>query len=146
MVISGVPVIVHTDNTTVRGGEKNQISYTVDDLRVDSIVKLIGESGQAPDGTYFVGATALVIEPPDTDAPSTIDVAALTSSYASSSFLFLPIVGAFVGLLVGCVEGVICRTVRRAVRCGLFGLFAGAIGGGISLIGAEIVYGRHDGD
>ena len=35
-----VPVIVVTNLTTIRGGPKQQIGYTIDDLRVESVVTI----------------------------------------------------------------------------------------------------------
>jgi hypothetical protein len=137
MVVSGVPVYVDANRTSIRSGDRSQISYTVDDLRVDSVVKLRAVPIQGVNG---VAAVAIVIEPAGTSAPSTIALSDLTSSELFAGFMLFILIGAFVGLLVGSVEGIICRTFARAVRCGLFGLFAGAVGGLVSVILAGIVY------
>jgi hypothetical protein len=45
-----------------------------------------------------------------------------------------------IGLVIGAIEGLICRTFRRAIRCGLFGLLAGVIGGCASVTCGGLIY------
>lgn len=137
--ISGLPVYVDTARTTIRGGLRNQVNYTVDDLRVDSVVKLRGEPLELEEG-YVLAAAAIRIEPPGTPAPADVDLAALTSQNEVAGRVLFPLVAGMIGLLIGAAEGIICRTRARAVRCGLFGLAAGVVGGFVSMLAGNIIY------
>jgi hypothetical protein len=140
MMVSGVRVVVVADKTTIRGGDRDQISYTVDDLRVDSVIKLRGEAVRTPEGFDVVVAEAIVIEPAGTSAPSTISLSTLESNETFAAFMLLMLVGGLVGLFVGAAEGIICRTFKRAVRSGLFGLLTGAVCGLIAAFLGGLIY------
>jgi hypothetical protein len=55
--------------------------------------------------------------------------------------LMFPVVAACVGLFLGAAEGLICRNLTRALRCGAVGLGIGFIGGFVALIPTAIVFG-----
>jgi hypothetical protein len=135
--ISGLPVFVHTAKTTIRGGLGNQVNYTVDDLRVDSVVKLRGAALEQGDGLF---AEAIRIEPPGTPAPAEVDLAGLKSKSTVAAAAMFPMIAGMIGLLIGAAEGIICRTRARAVRCGLFGLAAGVGGGFVSMMAGGLIY------
>jgi hypothetical protein len=60
-------------------------------------------------------------------------------SHLAATLLF-PVVAAFIGLFVGAADGVICRVFRRALLCGLVGLFVGFVGAFVTGLIANIVY------
>lgn len=137
IVISGVPVIVVTNKTTIRGGQGNQIDYTVDDLRVDSVAKLRGELLAKK---HLIVAEAIRILPPGTIAPGKVDPEALRMNGAVAKIALFPVVAGFIGLVIGAVEGIISRTFGRAVRSGLYGLASGVVGGFIAILAGGVVY------
>ncbi len=55
--------------------------------------------------------------------------------------LMFPVVAACVGLFLGAAEGLICRNLTRALRCGAVGLGIGFVGGFVALIPTAIVFG-----
>jgi hypothetical protein len=57
-----------------------------------------------------------------------------------SAILLFPVVAAGVGLLLGAAEGLMCRNLGRALRCGFVGLGVGFVGGFIALIPSSIIF------
>ena len=57
-----------------------------------------------------------------------------------AKILFFPIVGGCVGLFLGAAEGIICRNIPRAAKCGAIGLCIGFLGGLIALVPTGIVF------
>jgi hypothetical protein len=137
IMVSEIPVVVSTSHTSVRGGPSQQISFTVDDLRVDSVIELRGDL--LPDGTGVL-ASAIRILPPDSPTSTNISLSALSDQDKFIGAALFPAVGGLIGLFIGAVEGLICRTLSRALRCGLFGLLAGAVGGLLSIVAGGLLY------
>jgi hypothetical protein len=54
--------------------------------------------------------------------------------------LLFPVVASCVGLFLGAAEGIICRNLLRALRCGAVGLGIGFVGGVIALIPAGVIF------
>jgi hypothetical protein len=59
--------------------------------------------------------------------------------HVPSLFMFA-LVGAGVGLFLGAAEGLICRNLVRAIRCGAVGMGVGFLGGLLALIPAGIIF------
>jgi hypothetical protein len=57
-----------------------------------------------------------------------------------AAILLFPTVAASVGLFLGAAEGIICRNLLRALKCGAVGLGVGFIGGLVALIPTGIVF------
>jgi len=57
-----------------------------------------------------------------------------------SAILLFPTVAASVGLFLGAAEGIICRNLLRAIKCGMVGLGVGFLGGVIALIPAGLIF------
>jgi hypothetical protein len=129
IVVSGVPLYV-ANQTTIRGGPQAQLLYTVDDLRVDSVIRVRAER---EDSSGVLVAEAIRMEPAGTSAPAYLDPSAMREKSVWGIALFATLAG-LVGLMVGAVEGVICHTYSRAFRCGLIGLAAGLLGGATSIL------------
>jgi hypothetical protein len=141
VVISHVKVAVVAKGTTIRGGAGAQGAYSVDTLRPGMIVKLRGELLPTTASLErMLVAEAIRIEPPGTAAPPDVDVVSLGSLQETVGFLLFPTVAGFIGLLVGAVEGIICRTLGRALRCGLLGFAAGFVGGCVSIMVGGLIY------
>ena len=138
IVVSSIPVLVVMNTTSVRGQANSQVYFTVDDLRIDSIVKIFGEPTDGSKGV--VVAAAIRMEPPETPLTLNPNVAQLATEGQAARFLLFPCVAGLIGLMIGGIEGLICRTFKRALRCGLFGLAAGIGGGMISAIVAGLAY------
>ncbi len=69
IVVSDITVVVSNSRTPIRSGTSNQVSFTVDDLRVDSVIELRGDI--LPDG-QGVYARAIRILPPDSQTSANI--------------------------------------------------------------------------
>lgn len=59
---------------------------------------------------------------------------------APAKFLLFPVVAGCVGLFLGAAEGIICRNLSRAAKCGAIGLGIGFLGGLVALIPTGIVF------
>jgi hypothetical protein len=64
----------------------------------------------------------------------------LGESVAVADFLLFPTVAGFVGLFLGAAEGIICRNLLRAVKCGMVGFGVGFLGGMLALIPTGILF------
>lgn len=64
----------------------------------------------------------------------------LAARTSAASLLLFPLIAGFIGLMIGAVDGFICRLPRRALVSGLVGLIVGFIGGFIAHIVAGLVY------
>jgi hypothetical protein len=137
ITVSGVPLVVSFQDTHIRGPENSQVGYTVDDLKVDSVVKVMGE---LVEGSPLVVAVAIRVEPPNTPVTPNPNIPALATSGEVSGTLLFPVVAGFIGLLIGSVEGLVCRTFGRAWRCGLYGLGAGLAGGFLGSLVGGVTY------
>jgi FHA domain len=137
IIVSGIPVLVAMNETEIRSQAKSQVGYTVDDLRVDSVVKVFGET---VDGIPGVVAAAVRIEQPATLVTPNLSLTQLQSGRNAAAFLLFPCVAGLIGLMIGSAEGLVCRTFKRALRCGLFGLAAGIAGGLLSGIVGGMAY------
>lgn len=106
-------------------------------LQAGQVVRVTGEV--APDSTSFLGA--VVVEQPD-NAPvqSKVNLSSLSVQQVIVGFALFPLVAALVGLMVGSVEGAICRTFARAAWCGAVGLVSGIIGGAISVFIGGLIF------
>jgi len=69
-----------------------------------------------------------------------IDVAAISKRHAIAAFLLFPLVAALVGIMVGCVEGILARNYLRALSGGAVGLGIGLAGGFVSIFVAGMIY------
>ena len=55
-------------------------------------------------------------------------------------FLLFPFVAGAIGLLIGAVEGLLCRLLRRAVIAGLIGMLVGTMGGFLLYLPTNLIY------
>ena len=110
-------------------------SYDI--LQPGKVVRVTGEV--APDSTSFLG-TIIWLQPDSAKVDEGINLSALSLQQLLAGFSLFPLVAAIVGLLVGSVEGAICRTFSRAAWCGAVGLLSGLIGGAISVIVGGLVF------
>jgi hypothetical protein len=106
-------------------------------LQAGQVVRVTGET--APDRTSFI-ALVVVEQPATTPVQQSVDLSSLSVQQVIVGFALFPLVAAFVGLMVGSVEGAICRTFARAAWCGAIGLISGIIGGAISVFIGGLIF------
>ncbi|HEY6970828.1 MAG TPA: FHA domain-containing protein [Candidatus Angelobacter sp.] len=85
-------------------------------------------------------AFAIHMEPPDKPVDTDVNISDLDTQQTVVGFILFPLVAGMVGLLIGAVEGIVCRTYARAASSALIGLLAGFIGGVASLFVAGLVF------
>lgn len=135
LTISGITVYIAPEITRIGSGStKSRLS--IRELNEGAVVRV---QGAAPTDTIML-ADAIRVENPNTSVPSLIGLSSLRMQAQIFGFLLLPVVAAFIGLLVGAVEGIVCRTYARAAWCGAIGLVCGLVGGCISTFGAGIIF------
>jgi len=71
---------------------------------------------------------------------SQINLAKIAKQSNISGFLLFPLVASLVGIMIGCVEGILARNYLRALRGGAIGLGMGLAGGFVSTFAAGIIY------
>ena len=108
-----------------------------DQLQPGQIIRVMGEV--APDNTSLLAAVVWQ-QPDNTPVVERANLSSLALEQTLSGFALFPLVAALVGLMIGSVEGAICRTFARAAWCGAVGLIAGLIGGAISVILGGIIF------
>lgn len=137
--VSGVSIYLLPQHTRIGGGTSaNPQRYSLSDLKPGQIVKVQGMP--TPVRSALVGI-AVRVEDPETPAEPVVNLGALVARNVAAAFAFFPLVAGLVALMVGSVEGIICRTFARAAWCGGIGLISGLLGGLASFVVANIVYG-----
>jgi hypothetical protein len=147
--VSNIPVYIIRNQTSIRGGPGGMVNFSVDELGVDTVLKLRGEKFSVPVMSEFgstshedaIAAEAIVVEPPGTPVAQQINLSELAMRQRIAGMALFPVVAGMIGLFVGAIEGIVCRTIKRALRCALMGLAAGVVGGFISILAGGIVYG-----
>jgi hypothetical protein len=138
VTISGVTVWTVQSQTTIIAPGKPPRRLQLSDLKPGDIVKVMGV--KVPERELLI-AIAMRLEPPGTPADSEVNLSDLETRHTIFSFLLFPVVAGLVGLLIGAVEGIVCRTFARAAWCGGIGLLTGLIAGVLSILLAGLVYG-----
>jgi hypothetical protein len=134
--VAGVDIFVMPERTRIlAAGSKNRLLLR--DLAMGQIVSVYGLP--APVKTDLLAA-AIRVEPAGTATVNDVDLARMERSRMVFAFLMFPCVAGLVGLMIGGVEGIVCRTWSRAVFSASLGLIIGVIGGAISVFGAGIVF------
>src|SRR5262249_21714874 len=137
MRVSGVTVYFLPGITRIlERNTKNLLPFN--QLATDQVVTVYGES---PEGSHLFIALAVRTQDPNARLDSSVDVSDLSLQKSLVALLLFPVVAGMVGLFIGGVEGIICRTYSRAVSSAVIGLIAGLIGGAISLFAVGLVFG-----
>ncbi|MCI0490403.1 MAG: FHA domain-containing protein [Blastocatellia bacterium] len=135
--VAGADVYVIPEKTRFTDEQKKVIPYSIGDLKPGQVITVMGE--QAPDSSSML-AVVVQLQQPDWPVTARVSVSELATTQIIFAFLLFPMVAAFVGLMIGSVEGIICRTFSRAAWCGAVGLIAGLVGGAISVIIAGLIF------
>lgn len=106
-------------------------------LKPGQNVRVMGDV--APDSKSFLADIVWRVSD-DLPAEETVHLDVLTLKQMFVGFALFPLVAALVGLMVGSVEGAICRTFSRAAWCGGIGLISGLIGGAISIVIGGLIF------
>jgi len=85
-------------------------------------------------------ALAIHMEPPDKPVDANVNISDLETEQTLIALVLFPLVAGMVGLMIGGVEGIICRTYSRAASSAFIGLIAGLIGGVVSMFAAGLVF------
>jgi len=89
-------------------------------------------------GVYV--AAVIQMEPLNKAVDAKINISDLETEQTLIALVLFPLVAGMVGLMIGGVEGIICRTYSRAASSAFIGLIAGLIGGVVSMFAAGIVF------
>lgn len=135
--VAGVQVYLLPDHTRVleKGGKT---PLPLNQLALGQVVTIQGER---PKDVNDLFAVAIRIEDANKPLDTNVDISDLATRQLIVALALFPLVAGMVGLMIGGVEGIVCRTYSRAVSSALIGLIAGLIGGAISLFAAGLVFG-----
>lgn len=78
--------------------------------------------------------------PPQSAGQKNLTLSQLDAQHTAAGILLFPLVAGFIGLAIGSVDGIVCRTLKRALLCGFVGFLVGFIGGFLSGILAGFIY------
>jgi hypothetical protein len=135
--VAGIDVYVAPEMTTIRAANaKSKLSAR--ELSVGDVVTVFGVTTPRPSTML---ATGIRVEGPHAPVDSLVNLSSLSFQQGLFAFLLFPVVAGLIGLTIGGVEGVVCRTYSRAAWCAAIGLLAGLIGGAISHFVAGLIYG-----
>ncbi|MBN1673662.1 MAG: FHA domain-containing protein [Kiritimatiellae bacterium] len=87
-----------------------------------------------------VARFVLTSPPPDPPAKASFSLRRQAVRADVWSLLLFPVVAGFIGLAIGAVDGIICRTPRRALLGGVLGCVVGFVGGAVSSFLGNLVY------
>ena len=87
-----------------------------------------------------VGCYLQTAPPARPPAKALLSLDRLATRSRAGGLLLFPLVAGLVGLAIGAVDGLVCRTVRRALLSGAVGLAAGFVGGFVSSMLASLIY------
>jgi hypothetical protein len=89
----------------------------------------------------YVAAHGIRIGNGPPPAISRVDLNTLSRQQTVSAILMFPLIAGLVGLMIGAVEGIVCRTWSRAAWSAAIGLLIGVVGGGLSTVAGGFIYG-----
>lgn len=136
LTVAGVQVFILPEKTRIQAaGSSSRLSLR--ELSVGEVITVLAQRlGESP---YLVAA-GIRLEDPRTPAQTNINVASLSFQQLLFGFLLFPIIAGMVGLTIGAVEGIVCRTWARAAWSAAIGLAIGLVGGTLSVMAAGLVY------
>jgi hypothetical protein len=112
----------------------------LDSLRIGMKVGVYLSFVPNKEGDSLAIASFLQRNPPSGTFGSAVTLGQLQGQKRLSGVLLFPLVAGLIGLLIGAVDGIICRLPRRSLLCGGVGLLVGLLGGFVCDIAAEIAY------
>ncbi len=103
-------------------------------------VGLYVEFHQGPQLDIALALFLVQAPPPQSPSRAAMTLPQLEARRSAASLLIFSVVAGLIGLVVGAVDGIVCRLPRRALLSGAIGLAVGCIGGLIFHFVANIVY------
>ncbi|MCE1245780.1 MAG: FHA domain-containing protein [Firmicutes bacterium] len=139
ITINGVNVYATDENTIVKGTdqEKHEIK-TISDLKPGQYAYAAIQDGVGDNSGLAVG---IQVSPTPFAAFSDKSLKDQSNEKNLWSLFIFPLLGALIGLFIGCADGLLSRTWMKAVKAGLIGMLIGAVGGVISMLIAGFFYG-----
>ena len=138
-----IPVRFAITNDTVLMRADGTLETDIDpsELELDAEIGIhVSETFvEAPDGASVLMPVAAIEETPSRGAFNSMESAYDLSN--GINLIFFALVAALVGLGIGAADGMMCRLMRRALLCGFAGLLVGFVGGFVSSMLANVVYG-----
>src|SRR5712692_3556005 len=140
VTLSGEQIfMLHSAKLISADGTRQRLA--LDGLKVGDSIGVYVEYLSGSDRSLALGK--FVVRSPGPQSPSrakmTLDH--LHARKQAAGLLFFAIVAGLIGLCIGTADGTICRLPRRALLSGVIGLLVGFVGGLISGIAANLVYG-----
>jgi uncharacterized membrane protein required for colicin V production len=86
-------------------------------------------------GKYFDLSPA-----PQSPRQMSLSLSQLDAQHSAAGLLIFPLVAGLIGLAIGAIDGIVCRTLKRALLCGSVGFLVGFTGGFLSSYLAGLIY------
>jgi hypothetical protein len=126
------------ETTRLKDGKRVPLEQ-VGDLRVGDTVLVLGQSFENDPLAVLAMEVRPLADP--ADGPGEPDLAGRGKANHFAGVLWFATVGGLVALMIGAVEGVLSLNAGQAIKSGLIGLAIGALGGGIGILPASLLYG-----
>lgn len=95
---------------------------------------------QGPQTDVALALFVVKSPPPQSASRAAMTLPQLEARRSAASLLMFPTVAGLIGLLIGAVDGIVCRLPRRALLSGAIGLVVGFVGGFVIHFLGNIVY------
>jgi len=128
-------------NAKILSADGNKKKLDVENLHVGDNIGVYVEYVSGREENVGIGEFIVQNPPPQPQKRSRMSLEHLHARSQAAGLLLFAVVAGAVGLLIGAVDGLICRLPRRALICGVVGLLVGFIGGFMSHIAANLAYG-----
>jgi hypothetical protein len=102
---------------------------------IGAYVSFIEVAGEGVTFCHFIDTS-----PPSSSGGGSLSLSQLNAQSSAAGLLLFPLIAGLIGLAIGAVDGIVCRTIKRALLSGAIGLLVGFIGGFFSSIIAGLVY------
>ena len=119
-------------------GAKRRLDWN--NLKVGDSVGVYVEYTESRDEDVALGEFIVRSPEPQSAQRAKLTLHQLKSRSHGAALLIFPLVAGAIGLLIGAVDGLVCRMPRRALLSGVIGLLVGFVGGFVSSIAAHIAY------
>ena len=137
MKFNGERVFLLAGTRELKGGKSAPLDMSI--IKDGEIIGLYVEKHHAANAGANI-AHFIVRNPKPQPESKKMNAEEYARDQAVWATLLFPLVAAGIGLFIGCIDGIVCRQLRRALLGGLIGVLVGFVGGFVCSTVANVVY------